>query len=536
MELMDNLSNITSIVPKIVEFPKHFIINTQLYDKQTLKPIPMRFHVENEENPFLQLQTSINKTNYYNTGNGQYQCIQNNNEHNIQNIIQDKNDPNIFYTLKQSFYWADNQWKDRQAIFKIKYNENSKIYTTLNSFYTTSAGNRYSDKGNMKILYETDRYFIVSILTQFYYRGTFSYGYINEFYGIISLLDKNTFEYTRMIGTSFANFLLEGKDDTAYILITTDTNIRQVNKINTSSMAVTTLWTETPITTRGISCNPIKIGDYYYMITTYLDSTDNTYSYKFMKMSLVTTYDTVTTELVDINYNGFVLDNSPNQDMEYDYHINYTLRLIQTDSNTYFSLLMHTVPNMPDWYRYQHKHVLLKMNGDSFDVVDLVPLRDFCYGSLENGDSKHQIYYMSDSVLFYSFDETKEKMICTYRKAGMFMQIGFDALNRFITQTKDYTVEMLTDTNPCVLKADFQDEIYDKDNASTIETTVSFYAKNFLDEYLEVNVRLTLIGPVVFKENNSTTLEISTLKTGVRSVPVTITGNGTIEVIITQNT
>ena len=35
MELM-NESTIKSTVPKIIETPSHFIMNTQIYDKQTL--------------------------------------------------------------------------------------------------------------------------------------------------------------------------------------------------------------------------------------------------------------------------------------------------------------------------------------------------------------------------------------------------------------------------------------------------------------------------------------------------------------------
>ena len=44
MELM-NESTIQSAVPKIIETPNHFIMNTQVYDKQTLKPIPMKFSI-----------------------------------------------------------------------------------------------------------------------------------------------------------------------------------------------------------------------------------------------------------------------------------------------------------------------------------------------------------------------------------------------------------------------------------------------------------------------------------------------------------
>lgn len=535
MELMDNSSNITVVTPKLIEFPKHFSINTQLYEKQTLKPVPFKFYVSDAYNPFMLLQSSIDKTIYYHTGRARFEAIQNNNEHNKQCIIQDKNDPNIFYAI-QNIYIYDDQ--DEQAIRKFQYSENTKQYTLLNSWDIDNAGNTYSHKGDIKILYETDDYFVLSIKTQYYDRGTFHNDYLDNVYGCISLLNKKTFAYTRLYGTGHIcncfNFLLKAVNDTVYILSNANSYTRQVLKVNTSSKVCSVIWTETPTSKREINCNPIQIGDYYYMITHYLEET--LYSYKITKMSLDITTDIVNTEEIDINLKGYNLDNSSAQDIAYSYYFSYTLRLIQTDSSTYISLLMHTTPNMPENWDYQSKHILLKMNGNSFDVVDLIQLRDGCYGSLENGDSKHQLWWTKNCVLFYVFDETKEKMVCTYKKPGVFMQIGFDSLNRFITQTSEQTVEILTDTNACTLQADFAEELYDKDNTSEVDTTVSFYAKNFSDEFLEVSVKLTLIGPVVFKENESKELIISTLKTGMRTVPVTITGYGNIQVIITQNT
>jgi hypothetical protein len=310
----------------------------------------------------------------------------------------------------------------------------------------------------------------------------------------------------------------------------------QITKVNISSKTSTVIWTDTPTNTSyGIWCNPVQIDNYHYVLTGHLDE-NNSYLYKIMKIKLDTSTDTVSTELLDIDLNGFVIDSSTNSDMSYSYHVIYTLKVIKTDSNIYLSCLMHTVPNMTTEYNYQHKHVLLKFNGTGFTVVDVVPLTDGCYGSLTYNDSKHQVWYMSNCALFYVFDETKEKMVCTYKKPGMFMQIGFDSLNRFITQTSDKTIEILTDTNACTLKADFNEELYDKDDTTDIDTAVSFYAKNFLDEYIETSVKLTLVGPVIFKDNESKELIISTLSTGIREIPVTITGYGSIEVIITQNT
>ena len=180
---------------------------------------------------------------------------------------------------------------------------------------------------------------------------------------------------------------------------------------------------------------------------------------------------------------------------------------------------------------------LFKITGDTIEIIHIVPLTDGCKGVLYlNEDYSKPIFVMSNSCLFYSFDTTSQKLVNTFKIGGVFVVVGFDSLGRFIVQHTNGAIEILTDTNACILQADFAEELYDKDNASEIDTTVSFYAKNFLDEYIESSVKLTLIGPVVFKENNSKELVISTLKTGMRTVPVIITGYGNIQVIITQNT
>lgn len=527
MELMDNSSTIgDTIIPKLIEFPEHFILNSQLYDKQTLKPIPMKFYTNIAlKNPFITLQTSIDKTNYFCSQYLTY--IQNNNEENRQNIIQDKNNSNIFYIIQK----YDGNY-DVQYLYKIQYNSITKKYTILNTFSSTNSIR--GGAGDIRILGETNEYFILFITTN---NGTYSDRY--EYYcNDIRLINKNNFEHISVYSngdTSGIQYhLININNDCLYALVHANYYTRRIIKINISSKSNNVMWTETPTATVGIRCNIVNINDNYYTLASYLEN--GIYSYKMTKIVLNTTNDTVNTELLDINLNGFMLDNSPATNMRYSIYVHYTLKVIKTDSATYISCLIHGVPNGETTYDYQHKHVLLKFNGTSFNVVDVVSLTDGCYGSLNFNDSKHQVWYMSNCVLFYSFDETSEKMICTYKKGGMFMQIGFDSLNRFITQTKDYTIEILTDTNACILKADFNEEVYDKNNSSDLNTTISFYAKNFLDEYLETNVKLSLIGPVIFEENNTKELIVNTSKEGISTVPVIIKGYGNIEVIITQNT
>ena len=169
--------------------------------------------------------------------------------------------------------------------------------------------------------------------------------------------------------------------------------------------------------------------------------------------------------------------------------------------------------------------------------MHILPLTDGCKGVLYlDEDYSKPIFVMSNSCLFYSFDAANQKLVNTFKIGGVFVVVGFDSLGRFIVQHENSAIEIFSETNACILQADFAEELYNKDNASEIDTTVNFYAKNFLNEYIESSVKLTLTGPVIFKEKKSKELVISTLKSGIRTVPVTITGNGNIEVIITQNT
>lgn len=532
MKLMNDTSNITTIIPKIIEFPEHFIINTQLYDKQTFKPVPMKFYADSTLiTPLMLLQTSIEKTVHFNTTYGRLQYIQHNNEHNRQNIIQDKNDPSIFYVI-QCYTPRGSEAYDRHLFRKIQYDSVKKEYSILNSVDITA------NKGDIKILYESEDCFVISRKLQGTTYGTWWQGYLYDHPGTISLIDKKTFTHTAIHSVPFGSYFLCASNDNVYILNeqSADGSKREIIKINLSSKKVTVLWTETNGSNKGVFCNTVKIGEYYYTLTPHYDGTTNTC--KLMKISLDTATDAVNTELFDIDLNGFIIDSSPNNDMIYSYYVHYTLKTISTNNNTYISCLIHSVPNMTDTYYYQHKHLLIKLNDTktSFTIVDSILLKDGCHGSLNIGDTSHQLWYMSNGVLFYNFNEKSEKMVCTYRKAGIYMQVGLDSLNRVILQTPDNIIEMLTDTNACVLEADFDKELYSKTNVTNIDTTVSFYAKNYLDEYMETNVKLTLTGPVFFKENNTKELIVSTLETGIRTVPVVITGVGSIEVIITQNT
>ena len=330
-------------------------------------------------------------------------------------------------------------------------------------------------------------------------------------------------------------YLLEQSNDIGYIL-RYNYNVFLVYKINTSTNILSQVGDTIITGDKNLGSNPIKIGDYYYFLTD-INDTEKGRRYAFIKLKLNTIDDTIAYETIEIsNYDNYKMDSFLTAPMNFDYRTYHQLQTFEKNGVTYISCTIYGYPNSFVNLE-QHKHVLFKVTGDTIEIVHIVPLTDGCKGVLYLGeDYSKPIFVMSNSCLFYSFDTASKKLVNTFKIGGVFTVVGFDSLGRFIVQHENGAIEIFSETNACILQADFAEELYNKDNASEIDTTVSFYAKNFLDEYIESSVKLTLTGPVIFKENNSKELVISTLKSGIRTVPVTITGNGNIEVIITQNT
>ena len=286
-----------------------------------------------------------------------------------------------------------------------------------------------------------------------------------------------------------------------------------------------------------IMSNPIKINDYYYILfDNYSDTSGHRYG--FRKVKLITGDNgTIIHEIKEIkNYDSFKMDSSENNSLPYGHEVWHQLQTFESNGNIYLTCTIYGQPEeIPK--PYQCKHVLLELKEDGFYIKQIIPLTEGCNGVLfVNEDYKKPMFKLVTSCIFYSFNEDMQQFVQTFSLCGTFITVGFDTLGRFIAQHTNGAVEIFSETNASILKADFNDEIYNLDDKQEIDTTVSFFAKNYLDEYIETSVKLTLIGPVIFKENNKNTLSISTLKSGIRTVPVTITGNGNIEVIITQNT
>lgn len=556
MELISSINTtITDDIPKIIETPNSLIINTQVYDKSTLQPRPMNFLAWHNNFKHLILKTQIDWNNDIVTQNFDGYIIPYcHRVSNAPSIWVDKEDPTKYYVLHRNqtytSYVADN------VIFRMMQEKDNKISFLQSAApygnYSSTGGSQIND---MHILCETDNYFIAerkarqNITSAYFNNGYYysisqllriskksltSYAVVNEIRGSnsgSSHTHENNINYCGMAGYWY---YLESKPSTeiVYLMRKFGSNY-QIYKYDATINSLVLLHTYTNTNYRTMS-NAIKVNEYYYTLVDKYDANDGAFPhlYGFMRFKLNTDADTVTEEFFPINISDG--NYSAMIPRTYQFVTLNSLETFKANGKDYIICTMHDSGFLR--HGSYHFHATLRIDETEAVVTDYISLSPGCRGVLYYIKPTTCVFLLVNSFAFYTFDESSERYVLTYNCAGIYKTIGFDMTNRFYALSTGYAVQMLTYYNPVVLKADFAEEIYDKTDTNNVNTTVSYYAKNFANEYISTSVTLTLIGNVVFTDNGAKTIQINTSDTGIATVPVTINGAGRIQVSITQTT
>lgn len=541
MEILSKDTIITGAVPRIVETPDKLIINTQIYDTASMKPIPMKFGTINTGGTSICTLYRTIWTNQNDTYT-QYEFL-----HAVerQNVIQDTNDPDIWYLIaKYSSFGI--------AFYKIKKRENDyQILHTFNmyndvAFTNSGSATLYKRGYDFVFLYQTDRYIIFKSLNTAYKSSGSSFATVVRYanYWKLHKYDKinqtvtdihsGAVDYIQIYNYHF----MEYDNDNIYIFLQYQNNF-YIIKNNLSTNVNTTLLSLTITNSVYVIGNIVKLNNYYYFIADNYPQS-GVHEYCFYKVKLDKATDTATYEIVNIT--GDTFDISANIGNG----IFHTLRTLESNGKQYIVLTVHSVPNI-NYYPVQHRNVVFRLEEDSLtNTISLVVTdnkllatgsSNGCKGVMQYTDANVLIMLLTDCFNIYKFDNTTEKYNRVFTKGGIFYMIGFDALNRLYAQYNTGAIDVFSVLNIQELKADFEEELYHKNIANEeINTNIYFYAKNILDDYIETDVKLTLVGEAVFTDTGTKQIESKTLQTGIKTIPVTITGRGRIEVIITQNT
>lgn len=515
MKVMDALPNITS-VPHIFETPDDIIINSQIYDKHTMKPREYCFfNFTNVLTNFNLLDENINRI-------GDKNCIPDKGV-DYKHIMQDTEDRSIFYVL---YFIAGDSVTLRLS--KIKKQEST--YTILSTALYQSP-NTHDNRANMyKFLGQTKDYILLSeahwashqysdlrnIIVRRVSKQDLSSVYL------IDYASNEDMYYQR--GTScFAcsHFLIKNNDSYAYLYIQYGANafIRKYNILN-NTWANLYVFPSEYINGYciGVS-NIIEFNEKYYIITGNVEHTD----YELQEITIEATdnvlvkHYVISHENFPYSYNGYRPSYSEANALGP--YLVYTLKNI---NNEYIGLTVHH--NEGFGIGTNNKHILIKKEDSGFRIVDVKPIPS-CFGVLYYNPTT-SVILTTEGFAFYSLKN--DAWIEVYKETGTFNYIGFDSYKRFYSINSLNEVNIQSNITTVQLECRFIGDEYTYTGAN-LYTQCYVYAKNFLDEIIPATIKVTLSGPATFADNTKEKI-VNTKKGEATYLDVYVKGSGKIEV------
>jgi hypothetical protein len=448
------------------------------------------------------------------------------------NILQDTENKDIFYVM----YFVPND-TNILRLSRIKKNNNtySVLKTATYAPPTTPSDYSYNNIGSMyKFLGQTKDYILLS---------ESHYAYANNVTDLRNIIVRRVsksnlnsvcvIDYANGTFASNANanttcfgcshYLIKNDDSYAYLYIYYGETayIRKYNIVNNT-------WTNLHIfesnyinnNSIGVS-NIIEFNNKYYIITGDKEHT----SYELQEIT-IDENDKVTIKHYPINhslfpysYCGFRTNAGVRVIQPY---LVYTLKNIE---NNYIGLTVHHNEGCGA-ITANNKHILIKKTIDNnFEITDVKSISN-CYGVLYYNPYV-SVILTNSGYTFYKLNTDTDTWNKVREEAGSFNYIAFDSYKRFYTVNTNNKVTIYSNITTYEIDVHFENISYqyEKDN---ITTNCIISAKNFLNEYIETTLKVTLTGPVKFMDN-TTEKEIKTIN-GVLQEPVYIYNSGQIGV------
>lgn len=524
----------------VFETPDDIIINSQVYDKVTMEPKPYNFF--NTNYCFKNKNLLLYEKNIL-----EYPWAMIAKEPDYKHYIQDTQNSDIFYCITEQATSNQNQY-----ILKLqRTNTGWKILNAISpdSGYRYGYQVSYSTFNHYKILGQTTNYIVVAQIFSGIGNNTYSnqprmqtlsYITVNKSDMSIKFLNVGTYY-------DYSIYILKETKDSIYVFENLAGRLRIVRFDPYTNTRTEFFSKDTNIDNKciGIS-NIVKFKDKYYILT---GNSDDTY-YAFQEL------------IIDYEYNKVTCtEKTLEKDSNFPYHYAtdrtdfFDCGWLQIDlkniDDIYITITVHDNLNKAHGYGYTgrgdlnpwinldqtvlsqkkyHRHILYKYdkNSNSWKTKGIiVPDEEtqHIYGVLYY-DQYTPIFFLNTRIIAYRLNLETEKYEKCFEKPGTFYTTGFDESNNFYIFDSNNKCSIYNKNTSCELIAEFEQENYDYEDTN-IDTYITVYSKNFLGDYINSKVQITLTGNCYFKENNSKELIIITEKE-IQQIPVIITNGGTV--------
>lgn len=315
-----------------------------------------------------------------------------------------------------------------------------------------------------------------------------------------------------------------------YRIVKSNSSIEEI-KINT-----TPINTNTPINQTNI-CNFFANKDVFEVSTGVIgfylmNLFDKAAPLKLIKLN---TNETILNNMLSIENVAFTWNDEIKQSLSAfptGAFYSYETFITKTNNKSYISIIMYQ--NADQYVTEQ----IVSQGIYTFEIIDFNNLKLTDYnrisdsvlkGYLISKDRSFLIVSSANNTIFMKFDTEKGCFKITSTIEYVPLSIGLDLSERVWIMKDDNEVDVYSMSNPTDFNMKFEKDYYDY-VGTNIETFITIEAKNFLGEYININVELSIDGNAKFKDNSSSVIKITTPSDGELNIPVIITGSNQITV------
>lgn len=507
MALVLKADTSTIIVPKVIETKNGMIFNGHYYNKSNLTPVAFEYLIIDKN-----CVRNMLNTNKRLRPSAIANCSETWNE---DTIIADEYESNIFYSIIYNVTY----------FHILKYKEIQNKIELITSSYVT-----YYDK----YLGQDEKYLYYSLSTSSYFRiykidkqklgATLVYSAANYLMGIttcMKIFENDSYIYFGYYGNNNASAA------PPYLNI-----IRLIKDKNSTE----DIKLKIPMAAGGVH-------NFFNNKDTFKIANDTV---GFYLMSLTDIANPL--KLIKLNLNEAVVNNIVSiENVTFTWNEDIKKRLSAFPSDIFYAYETF-ITNIGDksflniiMYQTSNQYVTAQVinqglytfeitNFNSLELTNYNQISDSVLkGYLLSKDRNFIVVSTAANTVFMKFDVEAKCYKITNTLEGVTTCIGLDLSERVWIMKADNEVDVYSLSNPTDFNMKFEKDYYDY-VGDDIETFITIEAKNFLGEYINTNVELSIDGNAKFKDNTSSVIKISTPSDGKLNIPVIITGSNQITV------
>ena len=544
MKITSDITNITSGM-HVFETPDHIIINSQIYNKFSMKAEPyIFFNINTLANKnLLKHEINILEYNYSNPSK----------EPEYEYYIQDNQDSSTFYCISEIGKTDQNQY-----LHKIKYDSRTKTYNLLKSISPDTGYRKdsvFTTVLHYKLLGQTKNFIILMQKTGY---GAAPYdGRVGDWdlaamnrIGLIAVRKSDFSVKIVELSTTYDEHIQKVKEFDDYVIIYENANGKIINFYSyyPEANSLNKFFTKEFIGNDNKSCisNLLNFDKnvYYAMFSSKIN---NPFLVKFSidfeeKNVNYTIENTSSNNLLKFEGNSRN-DYLNSHYMRYVLHKindNYISATISNNQNIQGIVIHHYAFSYFGYWNYSflanfnvevnsnlgyNKNFLFKKSGSSWENKNIINQNDYLYGILFV-DKFTMVYHLQTGIQIYKLDLDTETYNKVFEASGTFQTIGLDENNNFYTFDVNNKCQMYNLNSCSILNGRFEYDTYNYDGED-IETTVTIASKNFIGELIASKIHVELSGNCKFRNESQEAILTTRLDTEYQ-VPVIITGPGVV--------